>query len=190
MNQPISSNQARDLPFAGVSAAATVPQETPRLHTISVYLKDKPGVLGKLSLVFSRRGFNIESLIVSPAGNSGYSRMTVTCTGDHATLEQIINQLGKLVDVLHVTDSTDRATVQTELALIKVRANLDTRTQLLQVADHFEAKVVDFASESVIIRICGSTARLDALLGLLEPYGVIEFVRTGKVVMSRGSELT
>jgi acetolactate synthase-1/3 small subunit len=189
MNQPIQTNLDERRPeVAKVEPPAAAPEIL--THTLSVYLIDKPGVLAKLSLVFSRRGFNIGSLIVSPARTSGYSRMTITCSGSRDTLDQIIAQVGKLVDVVHVTDSNDRPSVQSELALVKLRVESDTRAQILQIGEHFEAKVVDFAPDSLVMRICGSSERLDSFLMIMAPYGIIEYVRTGKIAMSRGAELT
>lgn len=159
-------------------------------HTISVYVNDRPGVLSKISLVFSRRGFNIESLIVSPALSGGHSRMTITCSGDPETLDQITRQLTKNIDVIHATDSTTRPIVETEMALIKIATDQRTRSEVLQLAEHFEAKVVDFENKSMILRISGTSQKLDNFVALLDHFTILELVRTGKVVMARGREPT
>jgi len=185
MQSEIQSSNPNIASYAPRSATSVA-----RVHTISVYLNDKPGVLARLSVVFARRGYNIESLIVSPSSTGGFSRMTITCSGDPATLEQIIKQLGKIVDVVHATDSTDRPVVETELALIKLDVSIDTRTHVLQIAEHFEAKVVDLCHRSMILRISGSSKKLDDFVALLQPFHILELVRTGKAVMARGSDIT
>jgi acetolactate synthase-1/3 small subunit len=159
-------------------------------HTISVLVANKPGVLVRLAEVFSRRGYNIDSLVVSPTQGGDTSRITITAKGDLETLEQIIKQAGKLVDVLHATDHTGENVIDKELALIKVQAPDEKRTPVLQICDHFKAETLDFTSESLVIQVTGSTEKLDALVEMLTPYGIIELVRTGKILMARGKELT
>jgi len=156
------------------------------MHTISLFVHNKPGVLVRVALVFARRGYNIESLVVSSSAEGGFSRMTITCTGDPATLEQIIRQLQKLVDVVTAIDHTGDAAYQTEIALVKVACALDDRTQILQVAEHYHAKVVDYGQESLMLRIFGSSEKLDAFVELLRPFGVRELIRSGKILMARG----
>jgi acetolactate synthase-1/3 small subunit len=176
-----------------MSAAAVQPTpayEKIRMHTISVFVHDRPGVLVRVALVFARRGYNIESLVVSPAAAGGFSRMTITCSGDPVTLDQIIRQLAKLVDVVHAIDHTGDAAYETEIALVKLAVQDDARTQVLQIAEHFNAKVVDYAHESVVLRVYGGSDKLDALLSLLEPYGMSELVRSGKILMARGGQMT
>lgn len=168
------------------------------LHTISLLVRNQPGVLVRVSLVFARRGYNMESLVVSPAISVAgmdaqpgeFSRMTITCSGDPDTLEQIIRQLEKLLDVVHAIDHTGQAVIESELVLVKLKAALDERTEILQVAENFKAKVVDFGSESMILRCAGETAKLDAFIGLLKPFGIIEIVRSGKILLARGLETT
>jgi len=160
------------------------------VHTLSLYVTNRPGVLVRVALVFARRGYNIESLVVSPAAHGDFSRMTITCSGDRATLEQIIKQLAKLVDVVHAIDHTRDEAYETEIALIKVRAELDARTEILQVAEHFNAKVVDYGTESLVLRVYGSSQKLDALIALLRPQGLLELVRSGKILMARGLKET
>lgn len=160
------------------------------LRTISVHVADKPGVLVRVALVFARRGYNIESLVVSPSARGGFSRMTITCSGDPAILEQIIKQLAKLVDVVHAVDHTGDSSYETEIALIKIECSLSQRTEILQVAEHYGAKVVDYAQDSLMLRVFGSSEKLDACIGLLSPFGIEELVRSGKILMARGQRTT
>lgn len=159
-------------------------------HTISLFVKNEPGVLVRVALVFARRGYNIESLVVSPAARAGFSRMTITCSGDPSILEQMIKQLTKLVDVVHAIDHTHDESYETEIALLKVRCTADNRADILQIAEHFGGKVVDYGTNSIMIRVYGSSEKLDALHGLLTPFDVAEIVRSGKILMARGVETT
>jgi len=159
-------------------------------HTISLYVHNKPGVLVRVALVFARRGYNIESLVVSPSAEGRFSRMTITSSGDPDTLEQIIRQLQKLVDVVRAIDHTGDSAYQTEIALVKVACALDDRTQILQIAEHYHAKVVDYGPESLMLRIFGSSEKLDAFVELIRPYGLKELVRSGKILMARRLEET
>ena len=161
-----------------------------KVHTISLYVTNKPGVLVRVALVFARRGYNIESLVVSPAAEGDFSRMTITCSGDLATLEQMIKQLSKLVDVVNATDHTGDAAYESEIALVKVAADLDERTEILQIAEHFGAKVVDYGTDSLIFRVFGASDKLDAFIDLLRAQGLLELVRSGKILMARGLEET
>lgn len=159
-------------------------------HTISLLVANKPGVLLRISLIFSRRGFNIESLVVSPTLDGQYSRMTITAKGSPAVLEQIIKQAEKLIDVVQANEHKDsREVVEKELALIKVKAE-DKRAELLQVIQHFKALTTNIEPDSLIIQVTGSTEKLDAFIVFLQDYGILEIVRTGKIVMKRGSGLT
>ena len=160
------------------------------VHTLSLYVHNKPGVLVRVALVFARRGFNIESLVVSPAARGDFSRMTIVCRGDRANLEQIVKQLAKLIDVVQAIDHTGDQAFESEIALVKLQADLDRRTQILQIAEHFGAKVVDYGSDSLMLRVFGSTEKLDAFIELLRPFGLIELVRSGKILMARGLEAT
>jgi len=173
------------------STTASAETQIPPLHTISVLVRNQPGVLVRVALVFARRGYNIESLVVSADPvSSVFSRMTITCSGDPDTLEQIIKQVAKLVDVVRAIDHTGQSVVETEIALIKIKAALHERTEILQVAEHYQAKVVDCTPKSLILRVTGASEKLDSLIALLRPYGVIELVRSGKVLMTRGPEIT
>ncbi len=177
-----------------MSSASPLPIANPAsradLHTISLLVRDAPGVLVRVAMVFSRRGYNIESLVVSPSARSGSSRMTVTCSGDPSILEQMIKQLAKLVDVVHAIDHTTSDRYETEIALIKVRCSGDERREVLEVAEHFNAKVVDYATQSVILRVYGGSEKLDAMIALFDEDAVIELVRSGKIVMTRALEVT
>jgi len=170
------------------AAAAAGPRRSQRsdVHTISLYVNNKPGVLVRVALVFARRGYNIESLVVSPAARGDFSRMTITCSGDRETLEQIIKQLAKLVDVVHAIDHTGDDSYETEIALVKLESRLDRRTEILQIAEHYGAKVVDYGPESLMLRVYGDSDKLDAFLALLGPLGLSELVRSGKILMARG----
>ena len=173
-----------------MSAATQLPQAPPQIHTISLFVNNAPGVLVRVALVFSRRGFNIESLVVSPSAEGHFSRMTITCSGDPETLEQIIKQLAKLVDVVHAIDHTRDLAYETEIALIKILCPIEGRTQILQIAEHFKARVVDYGPESLILQAYGSSEKLDALISLLRPYSIAELVRSGKLLMARGESAT
>jgi acetolactate synthase-1/3 small subunit len=170
--------------------AAATPIEIHPSHTISVFVNNKPGVLVRVALVFSRRGYNIESLVVSPASEGRFSRMTITCSGDRRDLEQVVKQLAKLVDVVHAIDHTADSSYEVEIALIKLECGLDSRTQLLQIAEHYRARVVDFGAESLMIQAHGSSEKLDALIELLRPFELTELVRSGKLLMARGRSVT
>ena len=157
-----------------------------QVHTLSVYVANKPGVLARIAQVFARRGYNIDSLVVSPSTDGRYSRMTIAAKGSVEGLDQIIKQVSKLVDVLHCKDHAfDDAVVQ-ELALIKVSVNAADRTEALQVCSHFGARSVDLTETSMIVMATGESSKLDACIGMLKKFRVIELVRTGKVVMARG----
>jgi len=181
---PIARNASSRPAFAGAKDAGEV-------HTISLFVADKPGVLVRVALVFARRGYNIESLVVSPAKEAGFSRMTITCSGERSTLGHIIKQLTKLVDVVHAIDHTGDAAYETEIALIKVECEAkEERAELLQLVEHFGAKVVDYGNESMILRVYGASEKLDALIRLLADFETTELVRSGKLVMARGRATT
>jgi acetolactate synthase-1/3 small subunit len=173
---------------AALSVAA--PLATP-VHTIAILVRNKPGVLVRVALIFSRRGYNIESLVVSPdVADGAFSRMSITCSGDPETLEQIIKQCTKLIDVVHAIDHTGKAVIETEIALIKIRCPLDRRTEILQIAEQYNAKVVDYGTESLIVRIYGSSDKLDAFTALVRQFEIVELVRSGKILMARALETT
>lgn len=157
-------------------------------HTLSVLVMNQPGVLARVAGLFSRRGFNIESLAVGVTDEPNISRMTIQVEADDATLEQITKQLHKLIDVIKISDITTDERVDRELALIKISGDAANRSEILQVADIFRAKIVDVAEKSIVIEVTGDEAKIDALVQLTRPYGIIELVRTGKISMVRGSK--
>jgi acetolactate synthase-1/3 small subunit len=160
------------------------------MHTLSVYVANKPGALARIAQVFARRGFNIESLVVSPAVDGNFSRMTISCSGNPTGLDQIIKQLSKLIDVLHCIDHTFDKSVMKEMGLIKISVDAEGRSEALQIAEHFGCKTVDLTPESMILQVVGDPAKIDALEEMITKFKIIEFVRTGKVVMSRGQDMT
>jgi len=156
-------------------------------RTISLFVANNPGVLIRIALLFSRRGYNLDSVVVSPAYKKGFSRMSVVVTGDGRMVQQIINQLNKLVEVVHATDHTGQAAIEQELVLVKVRCLPEQRTEILQVADHFKCESVDLSPETITFKATGGSDKLDALHAMLDSYGILESVRSGKLIMSRGS---
>jgi len=172
------------------AAALSIGNPAP-VHTISILVRNKPGVLVRVALVFSRRGYNIESLVVSPDVADGeFSRMSITCSGDPETLEQIIKQCTKLIDVVHAIDHTGQAVIETEIALLKVNCPLNRRTEILQIAEQYNGKIVDYGTDSLIVRIYGGSDKLDAFISLMRQYQITELVRSGKILMARGNETT
>jgi acetolactate synthase-1/3 small subunit len=159
-------------------------------HSLSLYVANKPGVLNRITQVFSRRGYNIDSLVVSETQNPDFSQMNIVASGEARTLEQIIKQLNKLVDVIHAKDYSNSDVIQKELALIKINCGPERRTEALQIAEAFKAKTQDLSAETLILEVTGSTEKLDALKTMLEPFGIREMVRTGKVIMARGLATT
>ena len=156
-------------------------------HTLSVLVEDKPGVLARVASLFSRRGFNIESLAVGPTELPDVSRMTIVVSVESLPLEQVTKQLNKLINVLKIVELEPDASIQRQILLVKVRVDQETRSHILETAQLFHARVVDVAAEAVTIEATGSSDKLTALLRLLEPYGIKELVQSGVVAMSRGS---
>jgi acetolactate synthase I/III small subunit len=176
---------------ATAAAASPFPVPSAPLHTISMLVRNKPGVLVRIALVFARRGYNIESLVVSADVTNGeFSRMTITCSGDPETLEQIIKQATKLIDVVHAFDHTGQFVYETEVALVKIQCKLAERTEILQIAELYSAKVVDYGVDSLIVRIVGAAEKIDVFLRLLRNYQIVELVRSGKILMTRGLATT
>nr|AGS54288.1 acetolactate synthase small subunit [uncultured bacterium contig00106] len=159
-------------------------------HSISILVSNKPGALVRIALVFSRRGYNIDSLVVSPTIDNSVSRMNIVARGNPETLAQIIQQLEKLVDVIRAKDHTRKNVVEKELVLLKVRCKTDDRTELLQLCDHFKAHTVDMTETSMVLQLTGSSEKIDAMVSLCKKFEIIEFVRTGKVIMMRGEDKT
>jgi acetolactate synthase-1/3 small subunit len=158
-------------------------------HTLSVLVENRPGVLSRVTGLFSRRGFNIESLAVGTSEEPGMSRITIVVIGDDAKVEQVMKQLHKLIDVIKVSDLTENERVERELALIKVSAEPGTsRAEVMQIAQIFRAQIIDVGSKTVILQVTGDTDKIDALEKLLRQFGVKELVRTGRIGILRGSK--
>ncbi|MFN8127834.1 MAG: acetolactate synthase small subunit [Candidatus Nanopelagicales bacterium] len=157
-------------------------------HTLSVLVENKPGVLARIAGLFSRRGFNIDSLAVGPTENPEVSRMTIAISVDKLPLEQVTKQLNKLINVLKIVELDPDHSVQRELVLVKVNASKEIRSSVLEIVTLFRAKVVDVAPESVTIEATGSRDKLEALLRVLEPYGIKELVQSGMVAVGRGGK--
>jgi acetolactate synthase-1/3 small subunit len=155
-------------------------------HTLSVLVEDRPGVLARVSGLFSRRGFNIESLAVGPTEHPDVSRMTIVVAVDNFPLEQVTKQLNKLVHVIKIVELEPAASVQRELLLVKVRADAGVRSQVLEIVGLFRAKAVDVSPEAVTIEATGTAEKISALLKNLEPYGIREMVQSGTIAVGRG----
>ena len=155
-------------------------------HTLSVLVENKPGVLARVAGLFSRRGFNIESLAVGPTEHTEISRMTIVVAVEDLPLEQVTKQLNKLVNVLKIVELDPAQSVQRELLLVKVRADLSVRSAVLETAQLFRARVVDVSPESVTVEATGTVDKLEALVRMLEPFGVRELVQSGMVAVGRG----
>ena len=154
-------------------------------HTLSVLVENKFGVLARIASLFSGRGFNIDTLNVAPTQDPTQSRMTVVVKGDDAVLEQITKQLNKLVDVIKVQDFRDGEYVDRELVLLKVGADTKSRPEVMQICDIFRAKIVDVAHKALTVEITGNESKIGAFLDLMEPFGIRDITRTGKVAMPR-----
>lgn len=154
-------------------------------HTISVLVENKFGVLTRIAGLFSGRGFNIDTLNVAPTGDPSASRMTIVTRGDDATLEQIVKQLNKLINVLRVQDFRDGEYVDRELVLLKVAVNSKTRPEVMQITDIFRAKIVDVQPKSLTIEVTGDENKVEKLLELMRPFGILDLTRTGKVALPR-----
>jgi acetolactate synthase-1/3 small subunit len=156
-------------------------------HTLSVLVENKPGVLARIAGLFSRRGFNIDSLAVGPTENPDVSRMTIVVNVEELPLEQVTKQLNKLIEVIKIVELDPSGAVQRELLLVKVAADKASRSHVLETVQLFRAKVVDVAPDAVTIEATGNSDKLAALLRVLEPYGIRELVQSGVVAVSRGS---
>ena len=154
-------------------------------HTLAVLVENKPGVLARVSGLFSRRGFNIESLAVGTTEDLTISRMTIVVTGDDRVLAQVTSQLGKLIDVISISDLPPDESVDRGLALIKVAADTETRAEIMQIADIFRAKIIDVGAETLIIEVTGNQGKIMAITDMLGRFGIRELVRTGRIAMSR-----
>jgi acetolactate synthase-1/3 small subunit len=159
-------------------------------HTITALVENTPGVLARVAGLFSRRGFNIESLAVSITEDPSVSRMTIVVGGDERELEQIEKQLNKLIEVIKVFDYSNTPAVDRELALIKVSAGPEKRAEIMQISDIFRAKIIDVSERTLTIEVTGPSGKVDAFQDLMVPYGIKELVRTGKIAMTRGARST
>ena len=168
-----------------MSATTSGPSRTVT-HTLSVLVEDKPGVLARVAALFSRRGFNIQSLAVGPTELKDMSRMTIVVTAEETPLEQITKQLNKLINVIKIVEQDDDNMVARQLALIKVRADSGNRSQVIEAVNLFRAKIIDVSPESLTVEATGTEEKLEALLRVLEPYGIRETVQSGVVALARG----
>jgi acetolactate synthase-1/3 small subunit len=160
------------------------------MHTLSILVNNQPGVLMRICQVFSRRGFNIDSLVVSEGRNANFSRMTIGVSGDPEGLSQIIMQVAKLIDVIHCFEHTSANSVTKEMILIKLRCSPEERSMALQINEHFNGKTVDLTPTSMIVMLNGDSPKIDAAVTMFSQFNIIETVRTGKVVMARGEQPT
>ena len=158
-------------------------------HTLSVLVEDESGVLTRIAGLFARRSFNIDSLAVGPTEKVGISRITMVVPSDHRTIEQLTNQLYKLVNILKVQDITHLPSVERELMLIKIKANAENRTEILDIVQIFRAKVVDLSEDSLIIEVTGDPGKMCAIEQVLLKFGIIEVARTGKISLIRDSKV-
>ncbi|MEW6518270.1 MAG: acetolactate synthase small subunit [Desulfurivibrio sp.] len=157
-------------------------------HTISVLLQNKPGVLSRVTGLFSGRGFNIESLSVAPTLETDVSCLTLVTAGDNNIVEQITKQLHKLIDVIKVTDISEFEFVEREMALIRVKAEPSTRAEILRICDIFRGRVVDVSAKSYALEVTGTCDKVQAMIDILRPIGIQEIVRTGTIAMTRASK--
>ena len=156
-------------------------------HTLSVLVENKPGVLTRIAGMFARRGYNIRSLAVGPTEDERISRLTIVVGTEAVQLEQITKQLNKLVHVLKIVQLDPDSSVEREMQLVKVDADPATRSQIIEIAEVFRAKIVDVDHDSLIVEVAGSPGKLEAMIELLEPYGIRELVRSGTIALSRGT---
>ena len=156
-------------------------------HTLSVLVENTPGALARIASLFSRRGFNIESLAVGPTENPEISRMTIVVNVDALPLEQVTKQLNKLINVIKIVELEPASSVERELLLVKVKADAATRGQVIETIQLFRAKAVDVGPESITIEVTGDPGKLAAILRVLEPFGIRELVQSGKVAVGRGA---
>lgn len=157
-------------------------------HIISVLVENKAGVLARISGLFSRRGFNIESLAVGPTDDHKISRITLIVSAEGSSIEQVIKQLYKLINVIKIQELDPKNIVERELVLIKVRTDTKTRAEILEIVNIFRANIIDVGKKSLLVEITGNSNKVDAIENLLMPYGIIELIRTGKIACSRGSK--
>ena len=176
------------LNLADLEAAGGI--HTGRKHIISLLVENKPGVLARIAGLFSRRGFNIDTLAVGPTDDPMLSRMTLTLDGALHPIDQVTKQLHKLVNVIKIRDLEPEETVARELALFKIAADGESRAQVMQFADIFRGKVIDVSKRSITIEITGTDDKIEAFEQMIRPFGLIEMVRTGEIAISRGRSAT
>jgi acetolactate synthase I/III small subunit len=169
---------------------AVAGQRTGRKHILSILVENKPGVLSRISGLFARRGFNIDTLAVGPTDDETFSRITLTLDGAVHPIDQVTKQLHKLVNVLKIRDLEPEETLARELALFKVSADGASRTEVMQICEIFRAKIVDVTKRSVVAEITGTYEKVDAFERLVRPFGLIEMARTGEIAISRGRSET
>lgn len=157
-------------------------------HTLAIIVENCPGVLTRVTTMFRRRGYNIESLAVGTTENPAISRITIEVTGDDRIIEQVIKQLYKLIEVIKINDLTDARAVERELVLIKVKADNSVRAEIVQIVDIFRARIVDIGRDSLIVEVTGDYRKIEAIEDSLRAFGIIEVVRTGKIAMTRGGK--
>lgn len=156
-------------------------------HTLSVLVENKPGVLTRIAGMFARRGYNIHSLAVGPTEDAQVSRLTLVVGTEAVQLEQIIKQLNKLVNVLKIVELDEGAAIEREMQLVKVNADPAIRSQIIEIAEVFRAKIVDVDHDSITIEVAGNPSKLEAIVELLQPYGIRELVRSGTIALARGT---
>ena len=154
-------------------------------HTISVLVENKFGVLTRMAGLFSGRGFNIDTLNVAPTQDPNTSRMTIVTRGDDATMEQIVKQISKLIDVLDVTDFSEHEYIDRELVLVRVKVDAKTRAEVMQITDIFRAKIVDVQADTLMVEVTGNESKIEKLIQLLQVFGITDLTRTGKVALHR-----
>ena len=155
-------------------------------HVVSVIVENRPGVLARIAGLFSRRGYNIDSLAVGPTENADFSRITIVVTGEDTIIEQIVKQLYKLIDTYKVIDLTKQIHIEREMALIKVNITASTRSEVIEIVNIFRAKIVDVSDRNLVIEITGDADKINGLLTLLKKFGIVEIVRTGSIAIQRG----
>jgi len=157
-------------------------------HTLSVTVENKPGVLTRVAGLFSRRGFNIDSLAVGPTQDPTMSRMTIVVEAEEHSLEQITKQLNKLINVIKISDLDPHKSIDRELLLIKVNSSSKNRAEIIEIADIFRANIVDVSAKSLTLEITGTSDKLSAIREMLQSYGILELARTGKISLLRGNK--
>jgi len=158
-------------------------------HTLSVLVENHPGVLSRVAGLFSRRGFNIDSLAVGVTENPDVSRITIVVDGDDYTVEQVSKQLNKLIDIIKIKKLEDKESVRRELALMKVSANRSTRSEIMNIVEIFRAKIIDVSKSTLTIEVAGAGDKVAALEDMLKPFGIKEIVRTGTIALERGNKI-